>query len=86
MSAERSQGGHGQGRHRIAEKITELPEALLRSLTWDRGKEMARHLDFSEIDQDRLDEIADELNSRPRETLGWATRLEHFIESVALTG
>lgn len=109
----------------IAGKITELPEALVRSLTWDRGKEMARHvdftietgvdvyfcdphspwqrgtaentngllrqylsreLDFSEISQDRLDEIADEMNGRPRETLSWATPSEHFTESVAHTG
>jgi IS30 family transposase len=32
---------------KIAEKITELPEQLRRSLTWDQGKEMAGHLDFS---------------------------------------
>lgn len=32
---------------RIAEKITELPEQLRLSLTWDQGKEMAAHLDFT---------------------------------------
>jgi len=31
----------------LAAKITELPEQLRRSLTWDQGKEMAAHAQFS---------------------------------------
>ena len=31
----------------LATKITELPEQLRRSLTWDQGKEMAAHAQFS---------------------------------------
>jgi len=31
----------------LARKIIELPEQLKRSLTWDQGKEMARHREFS---------------------------------------
>jgi IS30 family transposase len=33
-------------RHAIASTITTLPAELRRSLTWDRGKEMARHADL----------------------------------------
>lgn len=32
---------------KIAEQITRLPEHLRLSLTWDQGREMARHLDFT---------------------------------------
>jgi transposase, IS30 family len=32
---------------RIAEQIVRLPEHLRLSLTWDQGREMARHLDFT---------------------------------------
>ncbi|MGH3308890.1 MAG: IS30 family transposase, partial [Nocardioides sp.] len=31
----------------LAEKMTDLPADLRRSLTWDQGKEMAQHADFS---------------------------------------
>jgi IS30 family transposase len=36
-----------QVRTQLARKILELPEHLRRSLTWDRGKEMAEHVRFT---------------------------------------
>ena len=38
--------------------------------------------DFTKIDQAQLDAVADELNSRPRRTLGWATPSEKMAEAV----
>lgn len=94
----------------LAQKMLELPEQLRRSLTWDRGSEMAEHKKFSiatdmEVyfcdphspwqrgsnentngllrqyfpkgtdlsihSQEHLDFIANRLNTRPRQTLGF---------------
>jgi transposase, IS30 family len=98
--------------------IAGLPEALRRSLTWDRGTEMAQHqriavdadvdLYFCDphspwqrgtnentngllrqyfpkgtdipADPPRLQAVADELNGRPRKTLGWKTPAEALAE------
>ena len=106
----------------LADKMTELPVDLRRSLTWDQGKEMAQHVDFTvasgmpvyfcdprspwqrgtnentngllrqyfpkrgfdlrTLTQTQLDAVADELNGRPRQTLGWRSpsqALDHAI-------
>ena len=114
----------GHVRDALAARITELPDALRRSVTWDQGKEMSQHqdftvdtgvsvyfcdprspwqrgsnentngllrqyfprgIDFDAIDPTRLNEVADSLNRRPRETLGWRSPGEAYAETVAMT-
>jgi transposase, IS30 family len=108
----------------LKERIATIPRQLVRSLTWDQGKEMAQHAQFTldtglqiyvcdpsspwqrgsnentngllrqyfpkgtslaKVTQQELDEVADELNGRPRQTLGFHTPSEKFAEAVALT-
>jgi IS30 family transposase len=103
----------------LAAKITTLPAALTRSLTWDQGHEMAEHvrftqdtgievyfcdprspwqrgsnentngllrqylprtLDFRTLTQADFDTIADKLNGRPRQTLGFKTPSQALAE------
>lgn len=106
----------------LVRKIQALPMEVRRSLTWDRGKELAEHkaftvatgvqvyfcdpyapwqrgsdentngllrqylpksMDFSTIDQATLDDIAAQLNTRPRKTLDWNTPADVLAASVA---
>ena len=103
----------------LAAKITTLPAALTRTLTWDQGHEMAQHvrfteetgievyfcdpkspwqrgsnentngllrqylprrLDFRTLTQADFDTIADKLNGRPRQTLGFKTPSQALAE------
>lgn len=96
----------------LMEKFATLPDALKKTLTWDRGMELARHAEFTDKtnmpvyfcdpqspwqrgtnentnslirqyfpkktclaqhSQERLDEVANELNNRPRKTLRFNT-------------
>jgi IS30 family transposase len=109
----------------LAKKIGKLPAELKRSLTWDRGTEMAAHKQFtvdtnvkvyfcdprspwqrgsnentngllrqyfpkgddlSVYSQSDLNKVALRLNTRPRETLQFATPAETLQGSVASTG
>lgn len=108
----------------LVKKIRDLPAELRRSLTWDRGSEMAAHKEFtiatnmqvyfcdprspwqrgsnentngllrqyfpkgedlSSVTQARLNQVAHQLNERPRETLNWRTPLEALRATVAST-
>ena len=103
----------------LTAKITALPAALTRTLTWDQGHEMAEHirftqetgvevyfcdprspwqrasnentngllrqylprtLDFRTLTQADFDAIADKLNGRPRQTLGFKTPSQVLAE------
>jgi len=105
----------------LAAKIVELPAQLRRSLTWDQGKEMAGHAQFSvktgvpvyfcdprspwqrgsnentngllrqyfpkrteiaHFTQADLDDVAAELNGRPRQTLGWRSPSQALDEAL----
>jgi IS30 family transposase len=104
--------------------ITEMPERLRGSVTWDQGSEMSNHAsislasgmdiyfcdphspwqrgsnentngllrqyfpkgtDLSVHDADELRRVADELNDRPRQTLGWRSPRQALNELLLAT-
>ena len=108
----------------LTQQLRRLPEGLMATLTWDQGKEMAAHkqftvatdvqvyfcdprspwqrgsnentngllrqyfpkgTDLSGFTQEQLDAVADQLNTRPRKTLGYRTPAAKLAETVALT-
>ena len=107
----------------LATQIERLPDHLKRSMTWDRGTEMAHHARFTvqtgvpvffcdpqspwqrgsnentngllrqyfpkgaplaNVSQRELDAVADRLNGRPRQTLGFQCPAEAYDKAVAL--
>ena len=108
----------------LKRQILKLPAHLRKSLTWDRGLELAAHREFtiatdvkvyfcdprspwqrgsnentngllrqylpktadlSQYTQAQLNRIADRLNERPRQTLGWKSPARALRECVAST-
>lgn len=108
----------------LADMIAGLPEALVRTLTWDQGTEMAGHAaftkatgvkvyfcdphspwqrgtnentnglirdyfpkgtDFSKVTDEEVCQMQDQLNGRPRETLGWRMPADVLAELLAKT-
>ena len=106
----------------FTDKLNAVAAPMRKTLTYDRGKEMAAHAklshntgmkvyfcdpyspwqrgsnentngllrqyfpkgtDLSGYTQEQLDAVADELNGRPRMTLGWCTPLEVYAQHLA---
>ena len=76
----------------LVRQVQHQPRELRRSLTWDRGKELADHkrltlaTDLSVQSQVKLDAVARELNERPRKTLNYHSPAEKFAQCVAEIG
>lgn len=108
----------------LTDKFSDLPAALCKSLTWDRGMKLAKHAELTKDtgipvyfcdpqgpwqrgtnentnslirqyfpkktflarhSQKKLDQVAEQLNTRPRKTLKFETP-KHLVEqSLALT-
>lgn len=103
----------------LADMVRDIPDALVRTITWDQGMEMARHAafteetgvkvyfcdphspwqrgtnentnglirdyfpkgtDFSKVTDEKVREMQDQLNGRPRQTLGWKKPAEAYAE------
>lgn len=106
----------------FSDKLNGIAQPLRKSLTYDRGSEMARHeqlsqntgmkvyfcdpyspwqrgsnentngllrqyfpkgTDLSGYSQEQLDAVADQLNGRPRMTLGWRKPIEVYAQHLA---
>jgi hypothetical protein len=69
----------GLGRNwRIQRSVAGFP----RRLPWRFWDYVPKGTDFSALTQADLDAVADELNTRPRQTLGWRTPAEAYAQNV----
>ncbi|MBI3323712.1 MAG: IS30 family transposase [Candidatus Omnitrophica bacterium] len=58
-------------RHAFAHEMRTLPRQLTKSLTYDRGREMVEHPDFSQVSRRDIKHVQALLNGRPRKVLNW---------------
>ncbi len=83
--------GREMAQHKLFSKETEIEVYFAHPHSpWERGTNentnglirqyFPKGTDFSKISKDRLKEVQDELNDRPRETLNWYTPHEKFCE------
>jgi len=84
------QGGE-MAQHKLFSKETKMNVYFAHPHSpWERGSNentnalirqyFPKGIDFSKISRDRLKKVQDELNDRPRKTLGWYTPHEKFSE------
>jgi IS30 family transposase len=84
------QGGE-MAEHKLFTKETDITVYFAHPRSpWERGTNentnalirqyFPKNTDFSKISKNRLKEVQDELNDRPRKTLGWYTPHEKFVE------
>jgi IS30 family transposase len=83
--------GHEMAQHKIFVKDTDITVYFTHPRSpWERGSNentnslirqyFPQGTDFSKISKNRLKKVQDELNDRPRKTLGWYTPHEKFHE------
>ena len=83
--------GTEMAQHKLFSKETEINVYFAHPHSpWERGTNentnglirqyFPKGTDFSKISRDRLKEVQDELNDRPRKTLNWYTPHEKFCE------
>jgi hypothetical protein len=89
-------GGYGAVamKDALTATMSTLPEQLRRSLTWDRGKELAQNTNellrqyfpkgtnLTRWAAEDVEAVAAALNARPRKTLGWKSSAEALDEHL----
>lgn len=87
--------GQEMAQHKLFSKETDMTVYFAHPHSpWERGTNentnalirqyFPKGTDFSKISKNRLKAVQDQLNDRPRKTLGWFTPHEKFCELVAL--
>ena len=70
----------GINRERDMARALKLASGKEAAMVWHAETALPKGTDLSVYDQQALDSIADLMNSRPRETLGWRSPIQAFAE------